>query len=321
MDLRMILDAGKRIAPFIFRTPLLYSEKLSNLTGFSIYLKPENLQRTGSFKIRGASNLLASLPLESLLKGVITASSGNHGLGVACAGSSLGCSVEVVVPENASRAKIEGIRRYGASVIPFGQSSNERRHFARSKAEAEGKVFVHSHDDPLVICGQGTIGTEILEDLGDIDAVLVPVGGGGLIAGISIAVKEHNPDISVYGVEPEIGCCMKMSLEKKERVELTETPPTIADGLRGTIPGDLPFHVAQKNVDGMISVKEDTIKEGVRLLAMDDKLVVEPSGAVVAAALLEGTPLKKGRKICIILSGGNMEIEKFAQILSGGKDA
>jgi threonine dehydratase len=239
---------------------------------------------------------------------------------VACAGASFGCSVEVVVPEKASRAKVEGIRRYGASVIPFGQSSHERRHFARSKAEAEGKVFVHSHDDPLVICGQGTIGTEILEDLKDVDAVLVPVGGGGLIAGVSIAVKEINPHILVYGVEPEIGCCMKMSLEKKERVELTETPPTIADGLRGTIPGELPFNIAQKNVDGMISVKEDTIREAVRLLAMGDKLVVEPSGAVVAAALLEGSSLKKGSKICIVLSGGNMEIEKFAQILSGGQD-
>lgn len=320
MDLQMILEARKRIFPYISRTPLLYSERMASLTGSEVYLKPENLQKTGSFKVRGASNLLASMPSSALSRGIITASSGNHGLGVAYVGSRLGFPVEVVVPEKASRTKTDGIRRYGASVIPYGRSSNERRIYARSKAEAEGKIFVHSHDDPLIICGQGTIGLEIMEDLQDLDLILVPVGGGGLIAGISLAIKKSKPHIRIFGVEPETGCCMKMSLEKKKRVELQETPVTIADGLRGTVPGELPFLIARDNVEEIITVREDSIKEAVRLLAMKDKMVVEPSGAVGVAALLERGFLQKGLRICIVLSGGNMDRDNFVRILSEGED-
>jgi len=316
----MILDARKRITPYTVRTPLLYSERITSLAGLEVYLKTENLQRTGSFKVRGASNLLASMSSSTLSKGVVTASSGNHGLGVAYAGSRLGCPVAVVVPEKASPIKIEGIRRYGASVIPFGKSSNERRRYARSIAETEGRTFVHSHDDPFVISGQGTIALEVMEDIKDLDAILVPVGGGGLIAGISTAIRKSNRHIRVFGVEPETGCCMKMSLERNERVELPQTPETVADGLRGTIPGKLPFHIARENVEGVLTVREESIKEAVRLLAMGDKMVVEPSGAVGVAALLEGVFFEKGAKICIILSGGNMDKGNFVRILSGGKD-
>lgn len=317
MDPVMILEAMNRISPYISRTPILFSENLKSFTGFQVYLKPENLQKTGSFKVRGASNLLASIPFPVLSKGIITASSGNHGLGVAYAGSLIGCPVEVVVPEKASRIKIEGIKRYGASVIPYGKSSNERRLYARSIAERDGKVFVHSHDDPLIISGQATIGMEILEDLQDVNTILVPVGGGGLIAGISSAIKNKNPDIKVFGVEPEVGCCMKMSLARNERVELPATPDTIADGLRGTIPGKLPFLIAKEKVDGIITVKERSIKNAVSLLAMGDKMVVEPSGAVVIAALLEKPHLKQGSKVCAVLSGGNIDSDNLVKILSG----
>ena len=288
---------------------------LDDRAGAPVFLKPENLQVTGSFKVRGAASLLTALARVSTANGVVTASSGNHGLGVAHVGRRLGIPVTVVVPETCTPAKLNGLRKLGARVEFCGRGSTERRARSRELAENEGSVFVHSHDDPHVIAGQGTIGLEILDAMPDVGTVLVPVGGGGLIAGIVTAIKETKPSVAVYGVEPEIGCCMKLSLDKGAIVELPETPHTIADGLRGTRPGEIPFDIVKRLVDGILTVGEDSIREGVRALHRSGRIVVEPSGAVVVAAILEGKLPSSVGPVCAVLSGGNIDEAVLADIL------
>ncbi len=239
--------------------------------------------------------------------GVVTASSGNHGLGVAYMGNRLGVSVTVIVPESCVPSKIEGLYQLGAQVIFHGHSSIERREYAYELAETKNLMFIHSHDDPHIIAGQGSIGLEILDFLPEVGCVLVPVGGGGLIAGIASAIKELRPGIKVLGVEPEIGCCMKMSLEQGVIVELPDTPETIADGLRWNRPGELPFEIVQRTIDDILTVREQAICEAVRRFHRLGKIVVEPSGAVVAAAIIENKVPFFEKPICAVLSGGNID--------------
>lgn len=307
ISVNTIRKARERLVQYIHPTPLLPAEWLDNFAGCPVYLKPENLQFTGSFKVRGAASLMTTLDPSATKNGVVTASSGNHGLGLAYVGNRLGVSVTVVVPESCVPSKLEGLCQLGAHVIFHGRSSIERREYAYGLAETENLVFIHSHDDPHIIAGQGSIGLEILDFLPEVGCVLVPVGGGGLIAGIASAIKELRPDITVLGVEPEIGCCMKMSLEQGAIVELPETPETIADGLRGTRPGELPFEIVQRTIDGILTVGEQTIREAVRQLHRLGKMVVEPSGAVVAAAIIENKVPFSEKPICAVLSGGNID--------------
>ncbi|WP_337997683.1 threonine/serine dehydratase [Oleispirillum naphthae] len=315
-----IQEARGRIRPHVLATPVLPAPWLDQAGGGPVYLKPESLQATGSFKARGAGSLLLSLGREALAKGVVTASSGNHGLGVAFIAARLGCPATVIVPDGCTPIKMSGLKALGARVVAYGRSSKERRAYAHTLADEEGMLFVHSHDDPLIAAGQGTIGLEILDSLPGLGAVVVPVGGGGLIAGIATAIKESNPAVKVYGVEPEIGCCMKMSLDKGEIVELPATPATIADGLRGTRPGALPFAVAQKYVDGVVTVSEAAIRAAVRGLLRRSKLVIEPSGAVVAAAVMQGLIPPCEGPVCAVLSGGNIDERVLIDILSEGED-
>lgn len=321
ITLTAIREAWGRVSPHVNSTCLLPAPWLEEVTGRPVFLKPENLQITGSFKVRGAANLLISTNSRLMRGGVITASSGNHGLGIAYMGARLGIPVTVVIPESCASVKRNLLDKWGARSIVYGRSSKERRQYARTLAETEDILFVHSHDDPLVIAGQGTIGLEILAELPEVGAVLIPVGGGGLIAGIATAIKEINPNVLVYGVEPEIGCCMKQSLDKGEIVELLETPSTIADGLRGTRPGEIPFSVVKNHVDGILTVSEEAIEEAVRRLHRDSKLVVEPSGAVVVAALMEQRLPKEATvgPVCTVLSGGNMDNDVLIRILEKSK--
>lgn len=309
-----IREARERIAPYVNRTVLDLSRTFSDLSGQTVFFKPENLQKTGAFKFRGAVNSVLSLPEEEGRRGIITGSSGNHGQAVACAARAAGYPATIVVPEDASSAKVDAIRGYGAEVLFCGRVSSERIRRALELVEERGMTFLHPFDDPRVMAGQGTIGLEILEDLPDVDAVLVPIGGGGLISGISTAIKALKPSVKVFGVEPAGSNSMYRSLQMGRRTAL-ERIETLADGLRTNIPGEVTFEVVRELVDDIVLVGEDSIRQAMMLLLGRGKMLVEPSGAVTAAALLEkGLPFV-GKKVVAVLSGGNVSMDLLAEIL------
>ncbi len=317
IDYQSIKKASERIESYILKTPVLYSDHFSEQTGKHIYFKAENLQRTGSFKIRGAANfaLVKEVGSSNRIE-LVTASSGNHGLGVACMASLIKTACTVVVPETVSRSKIQGIRKFGSKIIKFGNSSDERKEKAIKLAKDQKALFVHSHDDELVICGQGTAGIEILQQLPEVDTIVVPVGGGGLISGISTVAKHLKPSIRIIGVEPEKGPSMRFSLACGKRSSLPEIPSTIADGLRGQTPGFLAFDICTKHVDEILTVTEESIMKAVYDLAGKNKLVTEPSGAVVAAALMSEGINIMGSRICALISGGNIDDDLFVRIIT-----
>jgi threonine dehydratase len=317
LTLSQIVQARARIASRVLRTPLESSSTVGRFCGNEVYLKAENLQKTGAFKFRGALNALLSLTAEEGERGVVTASSGNHGQAVACAAGLLGYRAVVVVPVDASEAKVDAIRGYGAEVVACGTTSTERLDKAADLVRQEGMAFVHPYDDERVMAGQGTIGLEIVDILPDVDAVLVPIGGGGLISGVATALKEIRPSIAVYGVEPKQSNSMALSLRAGKRTAL-EGIETLADGLRTTMPGEKTFDVVRRLVDDVLLVEEEAIVEAMVLLLERAKVLVEPSGAVSVAALLSGLFPLKGKKIVAVLSGGNVALGRLAEILASG---
>jgi len=319
ITLQDIRAARERVAGIINRTYLDHSATFSRLCGNQVFLKPENLQKTGAFKIRGAANHILQLDPQRARGGVITPSSGNHGQAVAYAASRAGFPAVVVVPEDASPAKVAAIRGYGAEVIFCGTTSLERIEKARELARERGMAFVHSFDDPWVMAGQGTIGLEILEDLPDVDAVLVPIGGGGLISGIATAIKESRPGVKVFGVEPAGSNSMYLSCRAGQVTELKGVN-TLADGLRTSKPGELTFPVVQKYVDDILLVEEEEIKAALVTLLERGKLLAEPSGAVTVAALLAGKVPLQGKKVVAVISGGNVDLKLVARLLEEGSE-
>ncbi len=312
-----IREAARRIAAEVHRTRLDHSETFSRRTGLQVYLKPENLQKTGSFKIRGATNHILRLDSRRARCGVVTASSGNHGQAVARAASRSGYPALVVMPENASPVKVAAARGYGAEVLLHGTTSAERTARARELAAERGLTFIHAFDDPWVVAGQGTVGLEILEDLPDVDAVLVPVGGGGLLAGVATAVRESRPRVRVFGVEPAEANSLQRSLQAGAITALA-CPHSIADGLLPTQPGELGFHAARRYLEDVLLVDDREIAEAVVALLARARMVVEPSGAATVAALLAGrVPMRSGRVVAI-LSGGNVELTKLIQLVKEG---
>ena len=310
-----IIEAQQRIVNVITRTYLDHSATLSRLSGNEIYLKPENLQKTGAFKVRGAANFILKSDPQKICRGVITGSSGNHGQAVAYAAALADYPAIVVVPEDVSPAKAAAIKGYGAELVPCGTTSQERIEKAQELAQTKGLSFVHPFDDPWVMEGQGSIGLEILEDLPDVDAVLVPVGGGGLISGIATAIKGARPDTKVYGVEPVASNSMYRSLRAGKVTELTGIK-TLADGLRTNKPGLLTFSVVQKHVDDILLVTEEEIKKALLFLLERGKLLAEPSGAVTVAAVLAGKVPLKGKKLAVVISGGNMDLKLLPRLIS-----
>ncbi|HSW09625.1 MAG TPA: threonine/serine dehydratase [Bacillota bacterium] len=310
-----IRQARARIAGRVHRTGLDLSSSFSGPAGGMVYLKPENLQKTGSFKIRGAANYILQLDRETGRRGVIAASSGNHGQAVACAAGWMGYPSTVVLPEAASPVKVEAARAYGAEVIRHGSTSVERLELARRLAEGRRMTFIHAFDDPRVIAGQGTVGLEILEDLPDVDQVVVPVGGGGLIAGVALAVKSMQPRAQVIGVEPERANALQLSLEAGAITGI-DRPTSIADGLLPSRPGDLPFTLAQAHVDGVIAVTDEELRRAVLALLERARLVVEPSGAAGLAAILAGKIRGCGRRTVVVLSGGNLSLDFLSRLLA-----
>ena len=309
VTLQDIQKAQKAIAPYAKHTPLCRSEFLSQLCKANIYLKLDNLQPTHSFKVRGVMNKLLNLTAEEKAKGVVTASAGNHGQAVAFGAKELDFSAKVVVPTNTPKVKVEGIERFGADLLLFGENYPEAEAEAKRMAAEQRRLYISPYNDESIVAGHGTAGLEILQDKPEIDTVVVPVGGGGLISGISIAIKSLKPNAQVIGVQSQAVPIMYESLKAGRII-----PPhrheqtTVAEGLSGGIEkGSITFNIAQKYVDKVILVKEATIRKAVYLLCKNEGQVVEGSGVAGVAMLLENSSDFTGRSIALEVTGGNID--------------
>ena len=309
--LKEIEQAAERVAGVAARTPLIESPALSRLTGHEVYLKLECFQPIKVFKIRGAFNKLS----QTKANGVVAASSGNHGIAVAYSSRLLGKRCTVVVPETAVKEKVDTIAEFGAEVVRAGRFSGEREAKARQIAQATGAAFIHPFDDPEVIAGQGTCGLEIADQLDDIDSVLVPVGGGGLISGISTAMKALQPKTRIFGVEPSGAPKLREALKAKKPVTVP-SPSSVADGLIPSALGALTYEACARNVDGSFTVSEDDILRATRAMVRDAGIIAEPSGAAPLAPLLSGPKESLGRRVVLVVSGGNISHELLAKTLA-----
>lgn len=309
--LKEIEQAADRIAGVASRTPLVESPALSKKTGREVYLKLECYQPIRVFKIRGAYNKVSRLEERS----VVAASSGNHGIAVAYSSRLLGKKCTVVVPETAVREKVETILEYGAGVVKAGRLSKEREVKAREVAIATHSAFVHPFDDPDVVAGQGTCGLEIAEQLKSFDSVLVPVGGGGLISGISIALKSLRPQTKVFGVEPQGAPKLSAAL-RAGRVVSVPSPSSMADGLLPSALGELTYSACSRNVDGAFTVSEEEILGATRAMVNEARVIAEPSGAAALAPLLSGASKELGKRVVVVVSGGNISHDLLAKLLT-----
>ncbi len=308
-----VRDASARIRPIAKRTPVMTSRGFNAAAGFEAFFKCENLQTGGAFKIRGASNFVSRLSSEQLARGVVAYSSGNHAQGVAIAARTWGSTATLVMPLDSPRSKVEATRAQGARIVTYDRLKEDRTAIGRRIAEETGATLVPPFDHPWIIAGQGTTALELLEDIPDLDALVVPVGGGGLISGCSIAAKSLRPVIRVIGVEPADANDTFLSLEKGSRVEISP-PATIADGLRSPAPGELTFPIIQRNVERVVLVSEAEILDAMKFLLTRLKILVEPSGAVTAAAALSGKlPAGLGR-VGLVLSGGNVDLDVLERL-------
>jgi threonine dehydratase len=317
LDLADLDRAKKRLEGAIYESPCPYSQTLSELSGARCFVKLENLQMTGSFKDRGAANLLLQLDAAERARGVVAASAGNHGLAVAFHASRLGIPAVIVMPESAPLIKVTSSRRYGAEVILYGTNYDEAYGRARWVQTERGLVFVHPFDDERVIAGQGTLGLELLAQRPEMDAVLIPVGGGGLAAGVALAVKSHRPEVRVIGVQAETLPAMKVALETRERVSL---PPasTIADGIAVRQVGEVTLDLARRHVDQVVTVSEEELANAILLLLEIEKTVVEGAGAAPLAALLNRPLGLAGLNVVLVLSGGNIDVTVISRIIEHG---
>ena len=311
-----ILVAQQRIEPFVWQTPLVESSALSCIASASIRLKLECWQRTGSFKVRGALAKLSILLPEQVARGVVTASAGNHGLGVAYAGQALGQPpATIFVPENAPISKVDHLRTFDCVIRQEGADYDTTHAIAKAHAQRHGALYISAYDDPVVIAGQGTVGLEILRDLPIVDLILVPVGGGGLIAGIATAAKAIKPSVRVIGVQPEASPAALLSLRDGCAYETYPAGPTICDGLAGGF-GRVPFKESGDLIDGIIVVPESDVRDAVRWLATKEQMIVEGSGAIAIAPLLNGQVAAAGQNIVAVLTGRNLDVRLLQEILS-----
>ena len=289
--------------------------RLGQRVGARLFLKCENFQKTGSFKARGALNKVSQLGADARERGVITFSAGNHAQSLAGAAHAAGVPATVVMPAAASRAKVDASRGYGAEVVLHGANGLEALEKARALQQERGLTFVHPFDDELVAAGQGTAALELLEQTPDLDSVVVPIGGGGLIAGILVAIKEQKPSIRVYGVEPRGAAAMRQSLDAGRALQLASVN-TIADGLAAPMAGDLTYEIVRRYVDDVVLVDDDLIAGAVRDLLMSAKVLAETGGAAATAAVLSrAIPLRDGERVAAIVSGGNIDPARLAGML------
>mgnify|MGYP004688040663 FL=1 len=315
MCLEKIKEARENIKDVVTKTPLLYSSVFSKSSNNDVYMKCENLQLTGAYKIRGALNKIISLTEEEKSKGVICSSAGNHAQGVAYAASLMDVKSSIVMPKTTPYLKVESTKNYGGNIILHGKCYDDAFIKAKTIEEEEGKVFIHPFNDMDVIYGQGTIALEIFEEINDLDYILVPIGGGGLISGISIAAKSLNPNIKIIGVQAEGAPSMALSIEK-DKICTLDSVNTIADGISVKTPGSTTFEIVREYVDEIIIVSESDIVDSFLLLVEKHKLVAEASGVVTLAALKK---LKaKNKKVCCILSGGNIDMLTISTLINNG---
>ncbi len=313
-----VLEAVDRVEGVARHTPLKPSHSFSELVGADVHLKLENYQRTGAFKIRGATNRIETLTADQQAAGVVTASAGNHAQGVALAASRLGVEATIVMPEQADVSKVEATERYGAEVVLHGTDYNEAAARAHELEADEGLTYVHAFDDDVVMAGQGTLGVEIVEDLPAVDTVLVPIGGGGLVSGVATAVKGASPETRVIGVEAEGADSAARSLAAGQVVELAGVD-TIADGLAARRVGDRTFEVIRERVDDVVTVSDSEIAVAVMLALERAKTLVEGAGAVPIAALLsEAVEVDPDEVVVPVLSGGNIDMNMLTTVLMRG---
>jgi len=310
-----ILDAKERIDNYIIRTPLLRIPALDEKLGCQVYLKAENFQYTGSFKLRGASNRLLAMTEEEKKFGVVCASSGNHAQGVACAAKRLGIDAVIVMPTNCNPVKLDGVKEFDATVVLEGTLSSERDAKANEFVEKESRTLVHPFDDEYVRAGQGTIGIEILEDEAELDVIVVPIGGGGLISGISIAAKSIKPEIRIVGSEPSGASRYALSRKEKKPMWL-DSVNTIADGTRTNHANENSFEIIEKLVDSLVSASDESIYKAMKEVVFSAKLVAEPSSVLGIAAVLEGKlSLKPEDKVCFVITGGNNDLTLLSEAI------
>jgi len=313
ITLDTIRQAAERIAPLAQRTPVWRSRSFDERAGAEVVFKCENLQKGGAFKIRGAANFIFSIPAVDRVRGVVAYSSGNHAQAVAIAARHAGISATLVMPADAPRSKVEATQAQGARIVFYDRLRESREEIGKRIAGETGATLVPPFDHPWIIAGQGTCALEFLEQAPELDALVVCLGGGGLLAGCAIAAKALRPDIRVYGVEPELANDYWLSLQRGEPVEIPP-PATIADGLRTTKPGRWNFPVIRRLVDGVLLVSEEEIREAAKFILTRMKLVVEPSGAVGAAAVLARKLPLGFRRVGVVLSGGNVDLETLASL-------
>ena len=317
IELRDIMTAAERLKPILHHTELDLSTTFSKMTGGSIYLKCENRQKTGSFKIRGASNKIASLVEQGQVSSVVASSAGNHAQGVAYAAKKFGIPATIVMPESAPIAKVQATEGYGAKVVLSGSCYDDAYTKAREICDSEGATFLHPYNDQEVIAGQGTLGIEILGDLPTVDIIVVPAGGGGLLAGVAAAVKQLNPRVKVCGVQAEGANAIARSFREK-RLVTTETASTIADGIAVKAPGDITVDLINQYVDDVVTVSDREISSAILLLMERCKQIVEPAGATSLAAVLGGKIDVAGKNVVCLLSGGNIDVSFIQNIIEQG---
>jgi threonine dehydratase len=315
LDLNAIRAARERIAGRLHLTPTVSSTRLGDRVNVKLFLKCENLQKTGSFKSRGVLNKLSQLDKAARDRGVVTVSAGNHAQALAWGARAEGLRATVVMPEAASAAKIEASRGYGAEVVLHGATSIQAFVKARELEKDRGLTFVHPFDDELIGAGAGTAALELLEQVNDLDVIVIPIGGGGLISGMLPAIKEQYPKIRVYGVEPAGASSMRQSLDVGHAVRL-ESVKTIADGLAAPMAGELNYEIVKRYVDDVVLIDDDAIAIGVRELLANTKLLAETAGATATAAILtRAIPLRDGERVAAVLSGGNIDFAKLTGFL------
>jgi threo-3-hydroxy-L-aspartate ammonia-lyase len=315
LTIELIKEAAARIDGHVHRTPVVTSRSFNERAGREVFFKCENLQRAGAFKIRGATNKILSLSDDQKRRGVAAFSSGNHAQAVALASREAGIRAVIAMPDDAPKAKVAATRGYGAEIVFYDRLKQDREQVAIEIAERDRRVMVPPYDDYLILAGQATCGLEFLEEVPDLDGLLTPCSGGGLFAGVSIAAKALSSGIRCFPVEPDTADDTRQSFLKGERVSIPP-PPTIADGLRVQSPGTLTFPLLQKTAEDVLTVSDEEIIETIRFFLFRMKLLVEPSGAAAAAAVLMGKLPDDVGRVGVVISGGNIDAELLSQILS-----
>ena len=309
-----VVAAAERIAGIAHRTPVVTSRTLDELTGAACFLKCENFQRMGAFKFRGAYNRLVQLSEDERRRGVVAYSSGNHAQGVALAAQLLGIPATIVMPRDAPETKLAATRGYGAEVVLYERSEENRAVIAAGICKERGATLVPPYDDERIVAGAGTAALELLEQAGDLDVLVAPVGGGGLFSGTCLAAHGIKPAIDCWGVEPEAGDDVRQSLERGERVVI-DVPKTIADGLQTQSPGEITFEIIRNEARGIVTVSDAELIDAMKFAFGRLKLVVEPSGVAALAAVMTGKIDVKGRRVGMILTGGNVDAARYASFI------